>query len=46
VSEIPNKLGVTDCVPEIKPVEYYPDFEGRFVKILNLPFLNKKEILR
>ena len=27
VSEMRNKLGVTDFVPEIKRVEYYPDFE-------------------
>ena len=27
MSEIPNKVGVTDFVSEIKSVENYPDFE-------------------
>ena len=27
MSEIPKKVGVTDFVSEIEPVENYPDFE-------------------
>ena len=27
MSEVPKKVGVTDFVSEIKPVENYPDFE-------------------
>ena len=48
MSEVPKKVGVTDFVSEIKPVENYPDFE-KLVHVISHGFQGlyyKKTMMR